>query len=237
MTQKEGTKRFQILDGSMLKLIAVVTMLIDHTAVFLMQNNTTVLLRVSGYTLTLYTLMRTIGRISFPIYAFLLAEGYLHTRDVRQYSLNLLLFAILSEIPWNLEHTGTYLYPSSQNVFFTLFLGLAGIWVMDRFRDDIRRQAPLLLGLLLMTFLIKSDYGCRGFAFILLMYLLRDSRLHRAVVGSCILSSTWKAGLAFIPISLYNGKRGFVKGDLLKYFFYAVYPLHMLVIYYIRYRM
>ncbi|MBR5421055.1 MAG: TraX protein, partial [Lachnospiraceae bacterium] len=161
MTQKEGTKRFQILDGSMLKLIAVVTMLIDHTAVFLMQNNTTVLLRVSGYTLTLYTLMRTIGRISFPIYAFLLAEGYLHTRDVRQYSLNLLLFAILSEIPWNLEHTGTYLYPSSQNVFFTLFLGLAGIWVMDRFRDDIRRQAPLLLGLLLMTFLIKSDYGCR----------------------------------------------------------------------------
>lgn len=236
MTGKENLKRFQILDGSMLKVIAVVTMLIDHTAHILMQDSNIILFSVAGHTLTLYTLMRTVGRISFPIYAFLIVEGYLHTRDVRQYALNLLLFAIISEIPWNLEHTGTFMY-SSQNVFFTLFLGLLGIWVTDRLRDEPVKQFCLLLVFLIASNVLNADYGCRGFAFILMMYLLRSEKIPQAILGSCMLASTWKAGFAFIPINMYNGRRGFIDNDFLKFTFYAIYPLHMLVLYWLRYRM
>ena len=224
-----------ILDGSVLKTIAVTTMLIDHTALVLFSNSDTVIFSLAGHTLTLFSFLRTVGRISFPIYAFLLAEGYIHTRDVKQYGLNLLLFAVISELPWNLEHTGTLRY-ASQNVFFTLLLGLLGIWAVDKLRKEPLKLTASLVCLLVLSNVIKCDYGIRGFGFILMMYLLRDEPYGRAAVGSCVLTSTWKAGLAFIPIALYNGKRGFINNEFRKYLFYAIYPLHMLVLYWIRFR-
>ena len=233
MIQEENRKRYMILDGSVLKTIAVVTMLIDHTAVVLLSNSNTVVFSFAGHVLTLYTLMRFIGRISFPIYAFLLAEGYVHTRDVKQYALNLLLFAVISEMPWNLEHTGTFRY-ANQNVFFTLLLGLLGIWAIDKLRNEPLKLTASLVCLLILSNVIKCDYGIRGFGFILMMYLLREEPFGRAAVGCCILNSTWKASLAFIPIALYNGKRGFIKNEFLKFLFYAVYPIHMMILYWIK---
>jgi len=64
-----------------------------------------------------------------------------------------------------------------------------------------------------------------------MLYILRENRLFQTVFGVCGLSTTWKSGLAFIPINLYNGKRGFIKGKFMKYAFYAFYPLHMFVLY------
>ncbi|MBO4872893.1 MAG: TraX protein [Lachnospiraceae bacterium] len=226
----------KILSGSLLKLIALVSMLIDHTASVLLRNDTTVLLRIGSRSLTLYTAMRTVGRLAFPLYAFLLVEGFFHTRDRLRYGLRLLLFALISEIPWNLEHTGTLTY-ASQNVFFTLFLGFLGLWLLEDIKNDEKnkvRDFILLILLLAASVLLKADYGCSGFGFILLLYLLRDMPICRAVTGACFLSSTWKAGLAFIPIALYNGKRGFIQGKLLSLFFYLLYPLHMLLLYVIR---
>lgn len=228
--------RFRVLSGSALKLIAAVTMLIDHIACHLL-NDKTVLFTLSGSVVYRYTTMRTIGRVSFPIYAFLLVEGFLHTSDRRRYGGRLLLFALLSELPWNLLHSGT-LWCETQNVMFTLFLGYLGLCVleaMERQPADRKRPACALLGLLLVSVLLRADYGCSGFGFILMLYLLRARPLYQAVLGSCFLSARWKAGLAFIPISLYSGKRGMIRSRFVSLLFYAFYPVHMLALYFIKY--
>ena len=225
--------KYRVLSGSALKMIALVAMLIDHTAVVLLRDSRIILLRTRWGVLTLYTLMRRIGRISFPIYCFLLVEGFLHTRDRRKYGRNLLLFALISEIPWNLEHTGTLRY-GAQNVFFTLFLGYAGLCCIEYFREQPRKQLASLLLLVLVALNARADYGVVGFGLILLMYALRKQEILRAVIATCFLSSTWTGGLAFIPIGMYNGKRGFIRSRFLKYLFYAAYPLHITILYLIR---
>ena len=104
------------LSGSAMKVIALVSMTVDHIAYYLMDNGT-----------LQYDVMRTVGRMAFPTFAFLLVEGYVHTRSVRKYALNLLAFALISEVPWwLLNHDNTH------NVFFTLLLGLVAIDLITR---------------------------------------------------------------------------------------------------------
>ena len=225
--------RYKILSGSALKCFALITMIIDHIASVLLRNRPVILMQTGLGTLTLYAVMRKIGRLAFPIYCFLLVEGFLHTRDRKKYGRNLLLFALISEIPWNLEHTGTVFY-ATQNVFFTLFLGFVGLCCMESFRDRPRVQLGSLLLLVLAALGMKADYGVGGFGLILLLYVLRDRKILQAVLGTCFESGGWAAGLAFIPINLYNGERGFIHGRILKYAFYAAYPLHILILYFIR---
>ena len=227
--------KYHVFSGSLLKCLAMICMLIDHTAVVLISRSTIVLFHWGGSSVTLYAMMRKIGRLAFPIFAFLLVEGFLHTRNRKRYGISLLLFALISEIPWNLEHTGTIFY-EKQNVFFTLFLGYMGLCAYEYFQGQICRQVLSVFSLYLLTMFMKSDYGLTGFGFIILMYAVREQKLLRAVLGCCFLSSTWVGGLAFIPISLYNGKRGFIRSPILKYAFYAFYPVHILVLYYIKLR-
>ena len=127
-------EKYRILSGSALKCIALFTMIVDHVGLHLLRNSGIVLLHTSAGSLELFTLMRKVGRLAFPIYCFLLVEGFLHTHDRRKYGLNLLAFALISEIPWNLEHTGA-LHCSSQNVFFTLFLGYAGMCCIEELKE------------------------------------------------------------------------------------------------------
>ena len=225
--------RLMVLDGSALKLLAVFAMLVDHFASILLEDTYFTLFRFGERSVDLYEMMRIIGRISFPLFAFLLVEGFLHTRNVRRYAGDLLLFALLSEIPWNLAHSGRLIH-GSQNVLFTLLFGLLGLWVIRDYQGDGRRKAALLTGLLILSIVFRADYGCSGFGFILMLYLLREQKLYRAVVGCCVLPSQWIAGLAFIPISLYNGRRGFIRSKPLKYVFYLIYPVHLLALYWIR---
>ena len=226
-------KKYKILSGSVLKCIALFTMIVDHVGLHLLRNSGIVLLYTSAGPLELFTLMRKVGRLAFPIYCFLLVEGFLHTHDRRKYGLNLLAFALISEIPWNLEHTGA-LYCPSQNVFFTLFLGYAGMCCIEELKERPLEQLISLIALVLVAMNLKADYGIGGFAFILVMYLLREQKILQAIVGTCIESGGWAAGLAFIPINLYNGQRGFIQGKVMKYLFYAAYPMHIMIIYLIK---
>ena len=229
-------ENYKCVSGSTLKMIAITSMFIDHVAMHLLRPMPIArqaLLEWDTHVLTLYTLMRTVGRLAFPIFAFLIVEGYVHTRNRMNYGRNLFLFALLSEIPWNLVHTNS-LFWSHQNVFFTLLLGYLGICAIEYFREDRGRMAVSLLALLVISYVARADYGCTGFGFILLLYMLREHKLAMSVIGSCFLSSTWRAGLAFIPICLYNGKRGFIRGNILKYAFYVFYPLHLTIIYLIK---
>lgn len=106
------------LSGSALKVIAMISMVIDHIALYLLEHGT-----------VLYETMRCIGRIAFPVFAFLIAEGFIHTRSRYRYFFTLLGFAVISEIPWYLLNgaDGTY------NVMFTLALGLATLMVLEIF--------------------------------------------------------------------------------------------------------
>ena len=224
-------EKAKVLSGSVLKTIALVCMLIDHTAYFMPKLFSKVLFTNSTGAKTVYWLMRRIGRLAFPIYCFLLVEGFLHTKDRKKYALRLLVFAVISEIPWNLGHAHRLFFFSSQNVFFTLFLGLCGMWVHEYFREDRLKQVIALIALLAVSLFLNADYGMSGFGFIMMMYALRNEKLLQAAVGCCFLSSTWFAGLAFIPINLYNGERGFIKSKLLQYAYYAIYPVHLFILY------
>lgn len=229
-------QRYKVLSGSALKLIAVVSMLIDHTAFVLLREDAPILLQSASYRLTLYDLMRFVGRIAFPIYCFLLVEGFLRTSNRKKYGARLFFFALLSELPWNLAHTGRVFY-AQQNVFFTLFLGFLGLCLLRTFQERSARRLPCVLGLLallVVSLYLRADYDLSGYCFILMLYLLREQPPLRALIGSVMLSSTWRAGLAFIPIGLYNGKRGFVRGRIASLGFYLLYPAHILLLYEIR---
>ena len=122
--------------SSTLKIIAMLSMLIDHTWIALISGN---------------TWMNCLGRLAFPIFAFELVEGYFHTHDVKAYAKRLFLFALISEIPFDLVAGGTVFYPFHQNVMFTLLLGLVAISAIDqaqteplasqRMKDVYKRQA------------------------------------------------------------------------------------------------
>ena len=233
---KNKKGNFQCLSGSVLKTIALVTMLMDHTAAVLfakMAFGVTTLFEVFGTKITWYLIFRTIGRIAFPIYCFLLIEGYEHTRDKKKYGLRLLAFAFISEIPWDLEHTGSFFAPA-QNVFFTLFLGLAAVYIYDSLKDDKIKMAFWLIAVFALSLIIRSDYGIKGVGFILFMYIMKESLLLRTLIGCCFFSRPATTIPSFVLIGLYNGKRGFIKGKFLQYLFYIIYPAHMLLLYFIK---
>lgn len=221
------------ISGSVLKLIAVISMLIDHTAGYFLAHYAfanRVLLEIMGHELTLLVILRKfIGRLAFPIFCFLIVEGFLHTKSRLKYALNLGVFAILSEVPWDLLHKGQYFNIGTQNVLFTLLFGLLGIWALEYFKEEEWKSIPILVGLLLISSYAHADYGVKGFGLVVALYGLRESRLLQAIVGSALTS--WRAGIAFIPIAFYNGERGFIKGKVMKYFFYTFYPLHILALY------
>lgn len=226
-------RHWKILDNSWLKIIALLLMTIDHTAAFLLIHHPafiTPLFFIGSHPVRIYTLMRMLGRLAFPLFAFMLVEGFEHTHNRFNYGRNLFLFALISELPWNLAHSGTLLFPL-QNIFFTLFLGYLGICALHYLGSRRLFQLVVLLGLLILSIVLRVDYGCAGFGIILLFYLLRSHPTPRAIVGCCLLPSRWVAGLAFIPISMYNGKRGFIKGPVGKYLCYLYYPLHLFVFY------
>ncbi|HCA05211.1 MAG TPA: TraX protein [Ruminococcaceae bacterium] len=227
-------EKYRFISGSALKVIAVITMLIDHVALMFMRDSTVVLLSFGKNSLTLYYFLRCVGRIAFPLYAFLLVEGFLHTRNRLKYGVSLAVMALVSEFAWNLEHTGTLFY-SEQNVMFTLLAGYLAMCATERFKTDALKLTAIMAVLTAAAFTLHFDYGFQGFAFILLLYLLRDMAVVRDVLGICVLPSQWIGGLAFLPVAFYNGKRGFIKGAVLKYAFYAFYPAHLFVIYLIKY--
>ncbi len=229
--------RWRILSGSWLKVIALVAMLIDHLAFYYLRFDPSFskpLFMIGDNPINLPVLMNCIGRLAFPLFAFLVVEGFLHTHNRLRYGINLFVFALMSEIPWNLVHSNYWFYPG-QNVLFTLLLGYLGLCAIERFSDNRRKQAASLIGLLIVSIFLRADYGYAGYTFILFLYALRQKRLLQAVIGSCMLG-TWLVGFAFIPINMYNGRRGFIKGKYAKYLFYIIYPLHLALIYLMRCR-
>ena len=226
-------ERYRVLSGSVLKLIAIATMLVDHVTKHVLVSIPacgTPLYYVGKTGVSWLVIGESIGRTAFPIFAFLLVEGFVHTRDRWRYGRNLALFALISEVPFDLSRTLTPFDPTYQNVFVTLFVAYVALCAYEKFVDRPALRAVCVLGLALASMGLACDYGPRGFALVLVFYVLRSNALAYTAVGSCIMLSTWRSALAFVPINLYSGKRGFVQGPVLKFAFYAFYPVHLLVL-------
>lgn len=229
MKNSISLSKFKILSGSMLKLFAIISMLIDHTAIVLgpeIAFMTMPFFAIGEKEITLYFIMRKLGRLAFPIFCFLVSEGAYHTKNIKKYGLGLLIFAAISEIPYNLMIGGKFIYHQSQNVYFTLFLGVLLIYLFENVKPEIIK-AVFMLAVGILTILLRTDYGLRGVLLILLLYVLRNHAAAQAILSYPLLSGGYAAFAAFIPINMYNGQRGFVKSKILKYGFYIFYPLHI----------
>ena len=213
------------MSSSQLKILAVVTMLIDHIGAILFPS---------------VLLFRIIGRLSFPLFCFLISEGLLYTANLKGYLERLFFFALISEVPYDLAFHGTVYYPQSQNVFFTLFLGLAAISFLHSYLVS-RPASALVLALVCVLFAeaLHTDYGWFGVMLIIIFYCFKNFRTKGVLIfavfntGYGLLTGTVKlyAALAGFPIFLYNGKKGRLNW---KYFFYAFYPVHLLLLYFVR---
>lgn len=225
--------RFGGLSAAQLRLIAMGLMLLDHLWATVVPGN---------------LWMTCLGRLAFPIFAFQIAEGYAHTSDLGRYKKRLLLWALLSELPFNLMF-GSWFYPFHQNVLFTFLLGLVAIEAVEKGK---REEAALKswffsiavpFGCLALAAVGFVDYSWMGVATVLGFHLLRGSKLGQLALlivlnqfciegqgfellgGAFFLQLQAFAVLALPLIWLYNGQKG--RGPNVGYWFY---PLHMLIL-------
>lgn len=227
-------QRIQFLNGFHLKLIAICTMLIDHM----------------GYTLFPGVMwLRCVGRVAFPIFCFLIAEGCVYTHDRKKYAARLLVFALLSEIPYNLMNSGMIWDPYDQNVLWTLLTGALVCWLIDWALKKCTPLSFVLTGAAMVAAYwlleaFRTDYGGWGMLLVAAFY-----GVHRAPSGAVVKMIAQAFGLAFFslgvmggylsielwslvslaPIWLYNGQRGF-SHKAVQYGFYAFYPVHILIL-------
>lgn len=233
MTKKKG------LSGTAIKCLACAFMLTDHTAEGIL-----VPLFTSGNTdlLTPILIMRSLGRLAFPLFCLLIAEGVYHTRHRLRYVLSLWLFALISEIPYDLAFYGTYYDPSGQNVYFTLAAAVTAHMLAIHLHTKWHKIFPYLIAFG-FTYWIRADYGTTGILLLFFFFYGRkwmkmiagsakilQGLINLSGTGSLLIPESILSVLPFLLLlSSYNGKRG---GSLWKnkYVYYAFYPAHLLMI-------
>lgn len=236
-------KRFEMTSCS-LHVLAMMLMLCDHLWGTIVPGN---------------EWLTCIGRLSFPIFAFLIVEGYFHTSNLRKYIQRLLIFALISEIPFNLM-TGSHLfYPIHQNVLWTFLISLGLIHLNEKVKASQHRSRVIIIGILsvllgcLLGLLTMVDYYHAGILTVLIFYFFRGNTtrhrlgqligmwyVHAEMLGglgyeitlfdhSFFLVQQSFALLALIPIWLYQGKQG-PHNKVLKVVYYWFYPVHLLIL-------
>ena len=223
------------MTGALLKVIACIAMALSHFGYVFHQVLPPVLVDIFYFT----------GRISFPIFAYLITEGWSYTSNKTKYMGRLFLFAIISQIPYVLALSGTEPANFEWNVMLTLFLGSCSLALEDASLDATGKKKWLLLLAALVPvaigFFVPMDYGWAGVAAIYLMGLFRDNRYFRLAVLTVAMALVYMlefsvyysvAFLFTLPgiflLYCYNGMRGRVKYKVL---FYLFYPLHLMVLY------
>ena len=216
------------MSSFVLKIMACITMFIDHI----------------GYAIYgQFSWCNYIGRIAFPIFAYQITEGYIHTKSLKKYFLRLLVFAIISQIPFMLFHS--IISPDfSLNVFFTLLLGLLAIFLFEKFPSKWL-SIPLIALLCAIAQVTNMDYGYWGVLLIFVFYLCKNNKVLLATSFFALLCIRYVPNLiksnlyygyvclmlctfvSIIPILFYNQKQG----RKMKYFLYIFYPVHLLLIY------
>ena len=232
------------LSAASLHILAMATMVLDHMWATVVPGN---------------TWMTLVGRLTFPIFAFLIAEGLTHTRDAKAYRRRMLVAAILSEIPFNLMCASSPIYPFHQNVLWTFLIAMYMIAMTERAKERggglwaaAVGIAAVILGMLLGT-VAMVDYFGAGVAMVMLFYFARGRRWYHFALqaaGMYYLNVEMLKGLyypvtlfghefefyqqslallALIPIWLYRGRQGH-HSKAFRFACYAFYPVHMLIL-------
>lgn len=244
----ESKSRKKGITGSTLKMIAMISMLTDHMGLFLLARVLTqcgineiadqaaadAFMQAYGGWYYAERILRMLGRMAFPIFCFLLVQGFLHTHNLKKYLGRLFLFALISELPFNLAFSGTLLFGDYQNVYFTLFLGifaLMGIRMAEE-KKEWQMVWRVLFGLLAVglctgaAVLLKTDYAMSGVFMIAILYLFRRKKT-LSMGLSCALLVDIPSFFALLPVHFYSGERG----SNIKWLFYLFYPAHILLLY------
>lgn len=220
---KEFPAKLKCLDGFTLKMIAIVTMVIDHTGAILFP-----------YT----NWYRMIGRLSFPIFAFFIAEGFAHTGNILKYMLRMLFFALLAEPIFDYAFFGR-IYFGYQNVMFTFLAALLGLYLMKKAAERIDNKIaakPVSLAVIILAAaaaeFFRTDYGAYGVMLVYVYYELREHFWEKHFL-SAMVQIVCRTGISRLSacsaplLMLYNGRQG----KRMKYLFYAFYPAHLAVLY------
>ena len=209
------------LSGTALKLAACITMLIDHIGASCIEATYGVAYRTPPQIVQLDLVLRLIGRLAFPIFCFLLVEGFLHTHDVKKYIGRLFLFMAFFKTPF---HWG------NQNVYWTLALGVLAMAMLQKSENADGNAAwtgrLAALGCAVVAQLAGTDYGAIGVALIVALYLTRNSRQKQCILGAVLMLFEITAPLAFVLLWFYNGERGRCP-QWAKWAFYGFYPAHL----------
>ena len=223
-----------------LKIIALITMFIDHIGYVIFPN---------------HFWLRYIGRIAFPIYAFLISEGLKKTSNIKKYLKNLLILAVTSEIFYDLCFNKNISLFYKTNTVYTLFIASLSIYLYNKNYNNITKYLSLLLGLSI-SYILKTDYDILGVLLIFIFYFLHN-KYQYLIYGIIWVNIKYLSNISyilqyifnkniylpniyvinslglylftivpFLIIMFYNNK----KGNSLKYIFYILYPLHLFIL-------
>ncbi len=262
MTGLQKTEHSHGMTGAVLKNTAYLSMFIDHFFAVIFLNYMNLHLVNGGWDpvlLPIYRAGRAVGRIAFILFAFLIVEGFVYTRNRVRFLLRLFLFALLSEIPFDLAFSGTLIAWKSQNVYWTLFLGvlLLTVWKYLSYNRSVLAKVGQVLAVTAFcaaAFVGATDYRFMGILLILTFYLTRskDGGVQFMAVGMVMLFGTWGSNLIRYAGSItadrlfWSSLREmyglfafllifFYNGEkgkqLPKPFYYGFYPLHLLLLY------
>lgn len=224
-------KRWQVFNGAQLKYIAFLSMLLDHV------NNAMITPYLDGKGLLLHVsnVLSILGRVAFPLFMFFLVEGFFKTRSRKKYLINLLIFGVLSEVPFDLFTSRELFNKNWNNMMFTLALSLATIWIVDEMKGRLAKKSKTLwygasvlvvavMCAVAMFFSLDYDYHAIIVAY--LFYLFYEKPLYGAVLGYLSIIKELYSVLGFAATLTYNGERG----KQYKWLNYAFYPVHLLIL-------
>lgn len=227
--KQENLKKFQFFSGAQLKYLAFISMLIDHV------NNAIVtpMLDGGGFLLYLSNIFSILGRIAFPIFIFFIVEGFFKTSNRKKYLITLLIFGVISEVPFDMFTSKTFFDPHWNNMMFTLALCLITIWIIDSIKNKLDNKVlwyvisiiiVILFGFLAMQLSLDYDYHAIVVAY--LFYIFYDKPILGAGLGYLSIIKELYSFLGFGMTLTYNGERG-RQYKWLNYFFY---PVHILIL-------
>ncbi|ETJ99773.1 protein TraX [Eubacterium nodatum ATCC 33099] len=227
--EQENLKKFQFFSGAQLKYLAFISMLIDHV------NNAIVtpMLDGGGFLLYLSNIFSILGRIAFPIFIFFIVEGFFKTSNRKKYLITLLIFGVISEVPFDMFTSKTFFDPHWNNMMFTLALCLITIWIIDSIKNKLDNKVlwyvisiiiVILFGFLAMQLSLDYDYHAIVVAY--LFYIFYDKPILGAGLGYLSIIKELYSFLGFGMTLTYNGERG-RQYKWLNYFFY---PVHILIL-------
>lgn len=239
--KSEGMERAVLtrlhLSASALKYLALLAMTADHIAVICRP--------VPGF--------RAFGNLAFPLFAFLLVEGFFHTRDRRRYGRRLLLAAAVSEIPYDLAFSGRWMDTQHQNVCLTFFLALVAMELLERYGNGIWEKLVLTAVFCTLTEAAGADGGAWGMGLVLAFYFCvignsgtnvpkhilfheKTAGVFMKMIAAVLIGAfawqdpLWVLALTAVCFMLYDGSRG---RSRFRSFFYVYYPAHLLALYFV----